>query len=246
MLAQAQTRLATTPSCARLVGLPRTAGFPQDTRPVTARVIGSSPTEWYSTVEIDKGSGDGIKVDMPVITGQGLFGKVTLDHPRHLGRHADHRRLERGLRRGRAGRRSGRRRARRRQPERHASRPHPERQLHARRATRSSPPASRSDKLESLFPRGIPIGRVNRVDNNEVTLYQLVHIQPFADFHTLGLRPGAHRADADLAGRGSPERAGGQPVRLGWQHVRRASGCSSCSSSCCSSRASTSCASSAA
>jgi rod shape-determining protein MreC len=41
-----------------------------------------------------------------------------------------------------------------------------------------------SDKLESLFPRGIPIGRVSRVDNNEVTLYQLVHIQPYANFQT--------------------------------------------------------------
>ena len=35
--------------------------------------------------------------------------------------------------------------------------------------------------VESIFPRGIPIGRVTRVDPDEVELYQRVHIKPFAD-----------------------------------------------------------------
>jgi rod shape-determining protein MreC len=40
---------------------------------------------------------------------------------------------------------------------------------------------SRSDRFESLFPRGIPIGRVTRVDAEERELYQRVHLEPFAD-----------------------------------------------------------------
>ena len=40
---------------------------------------------------------------------------------------------------------------------------------------------SRSDRFESLFPRGIPIGRVTTVDAEERELYQRVHIEPFAD-----------------------------------------------------------------
>ncbi len=32
---------------------------------------------WYSTVQINKGSGDGVRVDQPVIAGDGLAGKVT-------------------------------------------------------------------------------------------------------------------------------------------------------------------------
>ncbi|MGH2955915.1 MAG: rod shape-determining protein MreC [Solirubrobacterales bacterium] len=44
---------------------------------VTARVIGRSPTVWYSTVTIDKGSSAGIRVDDPVIAADGLAGKVT-------------------------------------------------------------------------------------------------------------------------------------------------------------------------
>ncbi len=39
----------------------------------------------------------------------------------------------------------------------------------------------RSSGVESLFPRGIPIGRVSKVDLAEVELYQRVHIKPFAD-----------------------------------------------------------------
>lgn len=44
--------------------------------PVTGRVIARSPTVWNSTVTIDVGSGDGVKVDDPVISGDGLVGLV--------------------------------------------------------------------------------------------------------------------------------------------------------------------------
>jgi rod shape-determining protein MreC len=44
--------------------------------PVTARVIARSPTVWNSTVAVDAGSGDGVEVDDPVISGDGLVGLV--------------------------------------------------------------------------------------------------------------------------------------------------------------------------
>lgn len=43
---------------------------------VTARVIARSPTLWQSSVAVDVGSGDGVRVDDPVISGDGLVGKV--------------------------------------------------------------------------------------------------------------------------------------------------------------------------
>jgi rod shape-determining protein MreC len=46
-------------------------------KPVTGRVIGRSPTVWYSSVTVDVGSGDGVRVNDPVVTGDGLVGKVT-------------------------------------------------------------------------------------------------------------------------------------------------------------------------
>lgn len=44
---------------------------------VAANVIGKSSTNWFSYFTIDKGSDDGIEVDMNVIAGSGLVGIVT-------------------------------------------------------------------------------------------------------------------------------------------------------------------------
>jgi rod shape-determining protein MreC len=44
--------------------------------PVTARVYSRSNSSWYSTIEINKGSSDGVAVNQPVINGKGLVGKV--------------------------------------------------------------------------------------------------------------------------------------------------------------------------
>jgi rod shape-determining protein MreC len=64
-----------------LLGLERQLSL-DDYGPVTARVIGKSPTLWYATVYLDKGTSAGIEKDMPVIatdgsdSGTGLVGKV--------------------------------------------------------------------------------------------------------------------------------------------------------------------------
>ena len=42
-----------------------------------ARIIGTSSDNWYSTFTIDKGSDDGMEVDMNVIAGGGLVGIIT-------------------------------------------------------------------------------------------------------------------------------------------------------------------------
>ena len=44
--------------------------------PVTARVIARSPSSWYQTFQINKGSSDGVRVDQPVVNSAGLVGKV--------------------------------------------------------------------------------------------------------------------------------------------------------------------------
>lgn len=51
----------------------RTPGYTK----VAARVIGKTSTNWFSTFIIDKGSNDGIEVDMNVIAGNGLVGIIT-------------------------------------------------------------------------------------------------------------------------------------------------------------------------
>ena len=44
--------------------------------PVTATVVGKSPNIWYATVTIDKGEAAGVRVNDPVVNGEGLVGKV--------------------------------------------------------------------------------------------------------------------------------------------------------------------------
>ena len=46
-------------------------------KPVTARIIGRSPTVWYSTVTIDAGAADGVRVNDPVVTGDGVVGRIS-------------------------------------------------------------------------------------------------------------------------------------------------------------------------
>lgn len=46
-----------------------------------AQVIGRNPSSWFSTLTINRGSRDGIKVDMPVLTNQGLVGKIVSVYP---------------------------------------------------------------------------------------------------------------------------------------------------------------------
>jgi rod shape-determining protein MreC len=47
-----------------------------DYRPVAATVVGKTPNLWYLTVNIDKGASSGIRVNDPVVNGEGLVGKV--------------------------------------------------------------------------------------------------------------------------------------------------------------------------
>ncbi len=60
----------------KLVKLDR-AGALDGYRPVTASVIARSPTVWYTTVTVDRGSSDGVRVNDPVISGDGLVGRVS-------------------------------------------------------------------------------------------------------------------------------------------------------------------------
>lgn len=189
-LADAQTAEREADQLRDLVGLHKGDLFPQATEPVTARVIARSPTSWHSSIQIDKGSSAGIEEDMPVIAagrgGGGLAGRVT-----SVGRGTARVTLiadessavsAQVMPDGAAG----------------IVKPNvgdPSDLLldfieRGRRVVKSSTivtSGSRSDRFESLFPRGIPIGRVTEVDPEERELYQRVHIEPFADLRRMDL-----------------------------------------------------------
>lgn len=153
-------------------------------KPVTARVIGRSPTVWYATITVDKGSSAGVAVDQPVVNGEGLVGKVTevaggaskvtLITDSTSGVSAQIAATgDTGLLKTAVGE------------------PNDlvlddiSRKSKIVKGQRVVTSGSRSNRLESLFPPGIPIGQVNRVDSGELNLFQRVHVRPFADVRRL-------------------------------------------------------------
>jgi rod shape-determining protein MreC len=183
-LAEAQTAKRDVRQLRGLVGLGRADGFPQGTEPVTARVIARSPNVWYSAIKVDKGSGDGVRVDQPVIAAGGLIGKVT----RVSGGSAEVRLVSdaesavsaqvmpdgaNGIVKPQVG------------DESKLVLDFVEKGRRVTQGTTVVTSGFSSARVESLFPRGIPIGRVTKVDFDELELYQRVHLRPFADLSRL-------------------------------------------------------------
>jgi len=179
-LAETQTAKRDAAQLRGLVDLRDHEGYPQGTRPVTARVIARSPTVWYSSIKIDKGSNDGIEVNQPVVAAGGLAGKVT----RVTGGTAEVTLITDassavsaqvmpngalGVVRAQLG-----------QPE-DLLLDHIEEDRRVTKGTTVVTSGFVSARVESIFPRGIPIGKVTEVDFDEVDLYARVHIRPFAD-----------------------------------------------------------------
>lgn len=167
-----------------LLDLPEEDGFPGGTQPVTARVIAQSPTVWYSTVQIDKGRDDGVEVDQPVVTGDGLAGKVTSvtggSSQVTLMTDADSAVSAQVVPSGTRG----------------IVKPQVgdpkdllldflDKEDKVEEGATVVTSGSTSSRLESLFPRGVPIGEVTRVDAEERELYQRVHLEPYADLRRL-------------------------------------------------------------
>jgi rod shape-determining protein MreC len=205
-LAESQTAVRDSGQLKALAELRRQDYFPQGTEPVTARVIAKSPTVWHSSVKIDKGTSDGVRVDQPVIAAGGLVGKVTSA----TGGTSEVRLITDGqsgvsgqvFPQGVTG----------------VVRPevgNPDDLLlenveSGRRVTENTlviTSGFTSSRLESLFQRGIPIGRVSKVDFDELETYQRVHIEPFADLRQLDIvqvltRRGVAQEAAALQGGG--------------------------------------------
>ena len=218
-LAAAQTAQREAEQLRSLVDLPKDELFPQGTEPVTARIIARSPTSLAVERPDRQGLERGIEEDMPVIApggdgGGGLAGKVTsvsggtatvtliTDESSAVSAQV--------------------------MPDGAAGIVKPtvgdpsdmlldfiEKGRPVSEDTTVITSGSRSDRFESLFPRGIPIGRVTEVDAEERELYQRVHIEPFADLHRMDFvqvltqaRAGAGGAAAVIPGISSVVRVG--------------------------------------
>jgi rod shape-determining protein MreC len=186
-----------------LVAFNRSERFPTGYDRVTARVIGRSPTVWYSTLTVDKGSSAGVRVDQPVVNGDGLVGRISAvsggaaqvtlitDHTSAVSAEVVPDGAN-GLVKPTVGNPSD------------LLLDFVQKGKPVRKGATVVTAGWRSSRLESLFPRGLPIGRVTRVDLRERELYQRVHLRPFAGVRDLDLvqvlvpAGGAGRENAQL------------------------------------------------
>jgi rod shape-determining protein MreC len=153
--------------------------------PKTGRVIFQSPTVWYATIRVDKGSDDGVHVGQPVINEEALIGRVT----DVIGGSAQVTLITDSTMKVPA--RAGRRGVFGIVEPASAGNPTdlvmkfvpPGAKLNPgdRVLTRGTEP---EDRRQSLYPVGLPIGAVTRIDN-EGTDTQEIHLRPFADMRSL-------------------------------------------------------------
>jgi rod shape-determining protein MreC len=79
-LAQAKDAEILNAQLTKQVGLDDSLGI-DSYHPVTAQVISRDPTLWYATIEVDKGSDDGVHLGDPVTGDGALVGKVSTVDP---------------------------------------------------------------------------------------------------------------------------------------------------------------------
>jgi rod shape-determining protein MreC len=178
-----------------------TAGGLATYEPVAARVIARSPSSWYQTFQINKGSSDGVRVDQPVVNSAGLVGKVKsvsdgnasvmlLTDP-EFGVSAQA--LESGEP-GSVGPAVGAPGDLRFELVPNAKEVHRGERI----ITAGTSTSSRVSDLRSLYPRGILIGTVKRIETGEGELDRVIHVEPAADLRSLDLVEVLTEPDADL------------------------------------------------
>jgi rod shape-determining protein MreC len=151
---------------------------------VAGRVISRSPTVWRESVTIDLGSGDGVRVDDPVISGEGLVGRIASVNPSssQVMLITDHESavaakiVPSGLQ-GMVEPEVG----------------NPEQLIlefisstknaHAGQTVVTA--GWRAQGLASLFPRGLPLGEVTRAPISEQEATAKVDVRPYADLRNL-------------------------------------------------------------
>jgi rod shape-determining protein MreC len=153
--------------------------FPQDYTAVNTRIIARAPSEFEQQVEIAAGSDQGISVDTPVVTQDGLVGRVTDVGPNfaHVQLITDSESAvqARDLQTGAIGLiRHGQGQA-----------------MILDRITKDQnvnsgdtiiTAGTRSKQYPSLYPGGIMIGQVLAVGQTDTAYYKQIQVQPFVDF----------------------------------------------------------------
>jgi rod shape-determining protein MreC len=159
--------------------------FPADFEPVVARIIGRPPSPYQQEVTISAGSADGIRENAPVVTEEGLVGRVTdvTDSTALITLITDQSSSVSAvvLETGAAG------------VVRHGASSSSlvldrvEKDELVSESNTVITAGWTTEQFESLFPRGIPIGIVESVGQQDVDLFKRIQIAPLVDFDSLSM-----------------------------------------------------------
>lgn len=158
--------------------------FPADFDPVAAEVITRPDTDFVQAIVIAAGSEHDVRVDDPVVTADGLVGVVTrvtsrnariqlLTDQEAAASALDLRTNVLGIVRHARGTRETLVLDRVRKRDR------------VRRGDEIVTSGSRVGALTSLYPKGIPIGKVTSVGQTDTDLYQQIQVDPYVDFGSI-------------------------------------------------------------
>lgn len=171
--------------------------------PVSATVYQRSPSTWYSTVKINKGSSDGLRAGNPVVNGEGLVGRVESTSD---GNAVVMLLTDQGFGASALAAQSG---------EPGALEPAVgtpgdlvldlvERSRRVRTGDAIVTAGTISPELPSLFPKGILIGTVRRVEEGEGDLDRRIRVRPAADLRRLEAVRVLTQPQADLRAAAGP------------------------------------------
>jgi rod shape-determining protein MreC len=158
--------------------------FPQDYRPVTAEIISKLPSEFEQRVVIAAGSADGIRDDDPVVSADGLVGKISkvAGHQAQVTLLTDEEtavsatdidtRAEGMVRHGHG-------------PGTTLFLDKVPKSEHVALNNRIVTAGWHQGQLSSIYPKGIPIGIVSSASFPSTDLYASVQITPYVDFSSL-------------------------------------------------------------
>jgi rod shape-determining protein MreC len=155
--------------------------------PVTSQVIARDPTLWYQTIQVDKGTADGVGLNDPVTGDGALVGKITTvdanvsvvtlitDHSYAVSAQVEDSGGDSGVLVPAVG-----------DPNQLLLQDLPQ---HAPIQVNQPVVTAgfRSGALDSLYPPGIPIGKVSNADQNELLNNQRVKVSPAADLRHLSV-----------------------------------------------------------
>ena len=172
-------------------------------QPVQARVYERSPSTWYQTVAINKGSSDGIHRNDPVINSEGLVGKVdeVASNSATVTLITDQDFAATGVT------------ANSQEPGSVSPAVGAPGDLLFELVDNASnvrvndliiTAGTGSSRLSSLYPRGIAIGTVSRIDIGEGELDRTIHIKPAADLRRLDLVQVLTQPHADVRAQVGP------------------------------------------